>query len=361
MDGGVLAHVQGRQVEAEAVDGPDQVRQGALGEHLAVLGDQAVLQHLQIGLQLVGARIGRAAEGRHAGRAAGQAGIGRRQPRIDAGERSAIGLVGPVQRGVGGTIGQGLQLRRGLGQAGGDRKLGAQVVDARQVTVQGRARLTGEGVAHDVGGDKGVSVAVAPHPGADAQEARQLSPGHQPAPPGVDLGQFGQEAPLEIGDSVLDLVCDPQLHAAQQPGAPDDGDLPDQFALIARPGGFVRRVVGLQGLHDGVGAVQQALAPHLAGVGGDHRGDHRVGQQVGDLLRTDPGVGQTAHGAGQGVGAALALAPAAALDLVLGDVGDLQEAGEGMGEPHGVGQGEFAQPGFDRVAARLRAVAVQGD
>ena len=56
---GVLPHVERGQVEAEAVDRADQVRQPALAEGLAVMGDQRVLDDLQVGLQLVGRGVGR--------------------------------------------------------------------------------------------------------------------------------------------------------------------------------------------------------------------------------------------------------------------------------------------------------------
>ena len=42
----VLPHVEGGEVEAEAVDGADQVRQAAVAEDLAVVGDQRILDHL---------------------------------------------------------------------------------------------------------------------------------------------------------------------------------------------------------------------------------------------------------------------------------------------------------------------------
>ena len=66
---GVLAHVQTRQVEAERVHLADQVRQVAIGERGAMLGDQAGQHSLQIGLQLIGrlVRPGRGRRGRVGG------------------------------------------------------------------------------------------------------------------------------------------------------------------------------------------------------------------------------------------------------------------------------------------------------
>ena len=103
-------------------------------------------------------------------------------------------------------------------------------------------------------------------------------------------------------------------------------------------------IEGVEIVGDGAHAVEHALAAHLAGVGGDHRGDQRVAQQADHGVQADPLALQRADRPGQGIGPAVAAAPAPTLDLVLGDIGDLQEAGEGMGEAHGVGQAERAQP-----------------
>ena len=272
-------------MEAEDVDRSDQVGQGAGGEDLALALDEGVEDGLQIGLQGLGVSIGLGDQGGGPGRGlAGQQRIGGRQPGVDPAQGPAIGLVKPVGRGVARGLGQRLEGRRHLGQFAGDGEFGAQGVDALQIGLKSGLGLPGEGLPLDCVGDEGVAVAVAADPRADPQETRQL--GLQlPTPMGVEPGQFGQEAALEIGDGGLDLIDDAQANAAQQPRAPEDRHFAQQFGfqrlarLVARgllPGGKSR----------GYGAcpVQYALAPDFGGMGGDHRCNQAAGQQFGDPI-----------------------------------------------------------------------------
>ncbi len=97
------------------------------------------------------------------------------------------------------------------------------------------------------------------------------------------------------------------------------------------------------------------------GWGGDHRGDQGVAQQLHHRLRPHPPPPPAAQRAGQGVAARIAGAAPAALDFVLGDVGDLQEAGERVGEAHGVGQAQAAQLVGQDLRRLFGALAMEGD
>ncbi len=92
---------------------------------------------------------------------------------------------------------------------------------------------------------------------------------------------------------------------------------------------------------DGRLAIEHTFAPDFARVGGDHRRDEAALQQRQDLLPCDALRRQGVDRAGHAVRPGLTAAPP--LGGVLGDVGDLQEAGEGMGEANRVGEAEAPQ------------------
>ena len=96
-------------------------------------------------------------------------------------------------------------------------------------------------------------------------------------------------------------------------------------------------------------------------MGRDHRRDQSAPQQLGDRVLTGPFGAQGAQGAGQGVRAGVAAATATAVDLVLGDVGDLQEAGEGVDEADRVGEAQAGQPLGHAGRGLGRALPVEGD
>lgn len=82
--------------------------------------------------------------------------------------------------------------------------------------------------------------------------------------------------------------------------------------------------------------VEHALAAHLAGVGGDDRDHLGPLQQVEHLRLPHTGRPEALDGAFDAV-EPVRSATAPPLEVVLGEVGDLKEAGEGVHEAQGVG------------------------
>ena len=110
--------------------------------------------------------------------------------------------------------------------------------------------------------------------------------------------------------------------------------------------------------------VQQALALHLGGVGGQHRRDQAVAQAVGDLCRRDAGFAQ------QMAGPAEAARPVVLFHLVRGaapdvvavfrDVGEMREIAEGALDRDGLRRGQAAQQGIELVPGVLVGIALGG-
>ena len=359
VDRRVLPHVEGGQVEAETVHRPDQIGQGPAGKGLAVMGEEGIQHGPQVGLQLGGAFIGLGRSGRRPRRRlTSEGGIGGGQPGVDAGQGLAIGLVGAMGRGIVRGGRQVPERRTDSRQTGGDGKLGAQPMDGFQVEVERRLGLAPQGRAHDLRGDIGIAVPVAADPGADGEEARRRLAQYL-APAGVERGQGGEETALEIGDRVVDLVGDIDPHRAQQPGAPEDRHLAQQGLFDGRPLRLAgRRIVSRQGGGDGHLAVEDALAAHLTGMGGDHRRHEGPIQQVADRGGFDALGVQGSDRAGQTVRPRIAAA--IALNLVFGDVGDLQEAGERVGEADGVGEAEARQAPRHLIGRPRAGLAMKG-
>jgi hypothetical protein len=68
-----------------------------------------------------------------------------------------------------------------------------------------------------------------------------------------------------------------------------------------------------------------------------------------------------AQGASQRIGAFIARAPAAALQVIFGEIGDLQEGGERVHEAHGVGDAQLAQLAGKKRGGFRRRLAVEAD
>ena len=272
----VLPHVERRQMKAEHVHGADQIRQRSGHEGRALIFDQRPQHRLEIVGQLgrTGIRIGRHRRWPGRGRAREQ-GIGGGEPGIDAGQGAPIGLIGAVRRGVVRPVGQGLQIGRHPRQAGCDRKLGAERVDLIQIECQRRARLAQQGQAHHRRGHIGIAIPIAADPGADLQKTVQ---GHvlaeHIAPIGVEPGDSGQKAALEIRDRVFDFIADGNAERAQKPRFPEDRYVAQQrlfgATALAIGRGLLEQV---EVVADRPLVIQDTLAANFAGMGGDHRGD----------------------------------------------------------------------------------------
>uniref|UniRef100_A0A0N5A0Y0 SH3 domain-containing protein n=1 Tax=Parastrongyloides trichosuri TaxID=131310 RepID=A0A0N5A0Y0_PARTI len=295
----VLAQVQRRHVEAEHVRRRDQSRQPVVGEDGAVGPHQTVVQDVQVGAEGVGAVIGRSLKS------------GRARP-----------------------LRQGGQFGRDAGQVDGQAELGAQGVHLVHIEAERGAGLTAEGGAQGVGVDVRVAVAVAADPRADAHEGRQVGRLQQ-APPFGQLGRgdLQEDAPQPV-DHDVDLVLHHRGRGPRQPRGPQDDDLTAQGRLQRfRFAGDPSAVAAVQQFADRRRAVDNALAPHLGRVGGQHRRDQGLAQQVAHRAPVDARFGQSFKHAfggvrplprlGLGLGAALARP-------VLSDISQQGEGGETM-------------------------------
>ncbi len=99
---GVLAQIDGGEMETEDVDRAPQAAQPAARQHLGSIAVKRTMQNIEIGLQFVGRRISRRLSHRAARSLESVERPGRGgEPGIDAGDRPAIGLVLAVRRAVG--------------------------------------------------------------------------------------------------------------------------------------------------------------------------------------------------------------------------------------------------------------------
>ena len=349
MNLGVLPHVEAGEVKAEDLDGPDEVGQLPLFEGGAVFRHERGENDGKLRPERVRVVVGLGIRRRRPGRGlTRQRRVGRRQPGVDAGQGAAIGFVRPMFRRVARGFGQPAKLGRHLGQGRGNREFRAESVDLVQVTSQRRRGLAGKGLAHDLRCHEGVAVPVAAHPTVDPEKARRTLAAQDIAPVCVERGQGGQKTPLEIGDGVVDFVGDRDLRRTQQSRAPEDRNLAEQFTLdhlafrVVCGGG-----IGLEIVRDGALTVEHALAAHLARMGGDHRGDPGARKQPADVGAGNAFRFERPHGAGKRVRLGVAGARSAMLDLILGQIGDLQKAGEGVGEPNRLLQTQRGQPVLD--------------
>ncbi len=308
---------------------------------------QVGLERLRRGVGL-GRGIARARRG-----LAQDGGVAGGQARVAADQGAPIGLVVAPVAVVAAGVGQGGELFGDGGEVGRQRQLRPQGVQLVQQVVQRQLALMGDGVFQGVGVDEGVAVTVAADPRADldarrhgrlqSQQARQAPLEHR---------QLGQESQLHERGGVVDLVGHVQAHRAQHARLPQGANLALQLDLVLGPvRGTQAAFAALQALGYGQFAVEDALAPHLGGVGGQHRGQHRLTEEGG-------GVGG-GHGAalaelGEGV---LADALPARL-MVVGDIGQLGKDGETADQQARLVQGQGFQQAIQLRVLLAHAVGV---
>ena len=143
MHGGILPDIEPGEMEAETVDGPAQRPQPAARDHAGIVRDQRTIEHVEIGLEFLHARIGRGLADRPAVGFDLQPHRGRRQAGIDAGHRESIGLAAPMRRGVRRAPGQRAQLVGNIGKMRRQRQLRAEDVQLLQIEVHHPARSAG--------------------------------------------------------------------------------------------------------------------------------------------------------------------------------------------------------------------------
>ncbi len=176
MDAGVLADVEGLEVEAVGADFEEERVDEEVGEALAAVLDEAVAEDGEIAEEIGGAGVGHE---RGVGRER-DAGLRRgAQAHHDAGEEQAGALVGEALfEGVlagGAELGEvgveeGFDLGGDGDLLGGAAELLEDVLQAAAVVAEEQGVGHGEGVAGGLRGDEGVAVAVATDPGAEADE-----------------------------------------------------------------------------------------------------------------------------------------------------------------------------------------------
>ena len=253
------------------------------------------------------------------------------------------------------------------------------MVHLRQVVAQRHLGLAAQGQRQGVGADVGVAVAVAADPLPHAQKGRHVSRAAQRVLQlGIQLGDFAQEGGLVVGQSVFDLVGHRQPGKAQQPRLPQLRHAGAQLRLVggqltqgqrvlggAGPLGARLDVVALgQQLGDLALGVQDALALHLGGVGGEHRGHVGTGQGLHDARIAQPGAAKAREGhldaALLAVAGALVHGAAADVMAVLGQVGQVAEVGEGADHAHRLVAAERGQQFLERpVGARVGVAAIR--
>ena len=363
---GALADVQRGQVKTEHLHRAPQRRQPRPDQRLRVVVAQAFGDHVQVGDEGLGVGVGVLRRHGVAQRlGAGQLVQRRGQAGVDAGQGTPIGLVLAVRAVVRRGVGQRLH-GRGDGRPGlRHRQLTAQMVHFLQVKAQRHLALPRQRAPHGGRADVGVAVAVAADPVAHAQEGRDGMAGQRLLDLGVQPWNLAQEGGGVVAQRVLDLVIHRQLggaHHARLPQLGDAGaDPPFVVGALARRDQAVAR--GHQ-LRDGALGVQDALALHLGGVGGQHGRDQRTAQQGGDVDGAHVGAVQPLQRQGDGallhVAQHLVVAVAPHVVAVFGDVGQVREIAEGADHAHRLLGGQVLQQAVQRAAGAAVLAGAEG-
>ena len=363
MDVGILAQVQGRHVEAKYIDRGDQARQAVVGEHRPMAGDQTVMQHGEVGPELAGPGIGRGCErGRTRRGLSRQDRVSRRQPGVDLTQGPAIGLIGPVRGIVARPLGQGLQSGADFRQRTRQAELGAQRVRRLKIVAHHRLGRRGEGGPQRTRVDIGIAVAVAAHPGADADKGLELRRVQPPTPVDQLLRRDLEEHPLQERNDGVDLVLHHQAGRPHQPRRPQDHRLTTQAVVLDL--GRRALVARIQQVRHRRDPVQNALPAHLRRVGRQHRRDQRLGQQGPRLLHRPPRrrqPGQRPFGRIGPRALGRLAARAAPARPVLGDIGQQGEDREPVRQPDRVVERQLVQQPLQLRRALGPRVSVIGD
>ncbi|MCY1404607.1 hypothetical protein D9M71_198200 [compost metagenome] len=324
MAGGVLADVQAGEEQAEGGRPAQAVEQRAVGDHTHA----AVVQRTMAELQRLD-----------------QFGVVRQQTQPGAAfpAQLAMGPLAGVPQALTqllqqGTVGFGM-FANPLAQFGGCRlhgQLVGQQVDILEIQVGRHPARQQQHLAGDGGGDVGIAVAVAAHPGGEADRRRtqrQALAGVLPEAL-VDLAEeVRQRLPervLDDGEAPFRLVHRARPAAADFLGVPGLGDQLAQARL--HPPAFLGQQVGVvlgrQLRGDGVVFLDQRAARHFGGMRGEHQLDLQPGDLGGQLSGLVPGLAQARQQFGEhpvleGL-RLVGLAPADAV-VLLGDIGEVEE------------------------------------
>ena len=371
---GVLPDIEACEVKAEAIHRPAQQPQPAARDHAGIVRDQRTIENIEIGLEFLDAVIGRRGADRRPSGFHIELQCGRRQPRIDAGHRQPVGLADPVRRSVGRTLGERAQILRDIGQMRRHRQFGAEQMQFLEIEAQHAARLQLEGAAHHVRGHERVAVAVAADPASHPQERRQVAVHAaiavvQPIlERAMQPRHLAQEGVIVERQAVGDLVEHGQLGPAQQVGLPQRQHLAAQLLVVGLD--FLRRQLDafapVQQCCDLHFAIDGALAANFGRMGGQHRTDQRLGEELSEIGGLEAGRFRMRQRPGQrsrrrrsaGGGARPHLADVV---LVLGDVGEMREIAEGADDAHGLAGRHAVEDGFQFPPRQLVLVAMEPD
>ncbi len=260
---GILPEVGGGEMEAEHLDRPDERPEPDRHEGSAVAAAERMLDRAQVREQLLRCAIGLALRGPDPRLLAGERPERLRDPRVDADDGAAIGLVLAVRIGVARPVGQRLERCGRADEDARHRKLALQSQQFAEIEAQHRFGMTADRELQRLGRDIGIAVPVAADPVAHAKEGRGR-PAEMLVDLLVELRQLGQEGRFVIPERVLDLIADRQLRVAQQPRLPELRDAGAQHQGILRE--VARRAQGIalrQQPGDGALRIERALALHL--------------------------------------------------------------------------------------------------
>ena len=283
----MLPHVHGGHAQPERAHRTNQGGEPAVGQQLALVGDQRGAHHLEIGQQGRAAAVVATLAVRHL--------VGQPAPGVDqllphAVQLQPVRLFDVNAPGVLVEFGQACQVVvQALLQLGGDpaqpaggRHLGDHGIEGVQQHADAHQVLPVQHGQRGVGGDVGVAVAVAADPvaqgqrvGGDGQERALLGGlvGQVIKQPGHRVGH--QRGPVE--QNVAGLVLDGRLVEPQLVGLPQGLD--DLLELPVAGTFGPRRQFGRSGQQRVADLAQLAERGATAGLGGV-RGEHRTDLQL---------------------------------------------------------------------------------
>ncbi len=214
-------------MKAESLDGADQP-----GQRAAAAAPQPALGFERVLQQFADPRAGswhpgtpRRAPTPAWAAAPGEILVGRRKPRVHAGDGAPVGLIGARRIHVAAASASSMTGPGHRCQFAGNRQLRAQRIQLLQIVGQQRLSGAAQRQAQGVRGDMRIAVAVAADPAAQPQEtrrplARAGAPSAHRAPAGP-----AEKISRKIGERGVDFIGDIQPFTPQRPRLPQQRDL----------------------------------------------------------------------------------------------------------------------------------------
>jgi hypothetical protein len=242
-----------------------------------------------------------------------------------------------------------------------------------------------DGVACDLGGNEGISVAVAADPGAELEDLGQGEWLDVKTVGGVkglgdltvEAGESFKDGDVVVVEAHFDFVVDGGPAGADFVGLPEAGDLGEHEFLKAGEilRGHGNAVERGEEVADAAALEHDGAARDFSGVGGEYGDDEDAAEPVEGLFDTDADAAHCGEGSGEGAALAAGFSAetqgdAAALAMVgLSEIDELEVEGEGAGEQDGALDGERVDQlertggvarSFFAVAAGLGVTAPDG-